>query len=83
MRKLHALLIGVFFLIYGLTFLPNFGVFNNPVLVGYLPQPLLWVLILNAVNTIIIFIVYFKFFKPFSERAYKELELDRKEEEVN
>lgn len=80
MRKLHALLIGLFFLIYALTFLPNFGVFNNPVMVGYLPQPLVWVLIMNALNTIIIFIVYHKFFKPFSERAYNEVEALGKEE---
>lgn len=74
LRKLHALLIGFFFVCYALTFLPNFGVFNNLEFVGFLPQSLAWVLFLNAINTVIIFIVYFKFFKPFSERASKEFE---------
>jgi len=68
-RKFHAILISVFFFLYFLTFLPNFGLFNNLEFIGPLPQPLAWVLFLNVINTIIIFIVYFKFFKPFAKRV--------------
>lgn len=73
MRKKHALLICLFFIIYLLTFLPNFGIFNNLEFIGFLPQPLAWVLLLNAVNTVIIFIVYFKFFKPFAKNVEKKM----------
>ncbi|WP_191559586.1 hypothetical protein [Metabacillus idriensis] len=72
MRKLHAILIGVFFLVYFLTFLPNFGVLNEPIFIGFLPQPLAWVLLLNAINTVIMFIIYFKFFKPFAKNVANE-----------
>lgn len=74
MKKSHALLITLFFIIYFATFLPNFGFFNELAFVGFLPQPLAWVLFLNAINTVIIFIVYFKFFKPFAKNASKEFE---------
>lgn len=76
MRKKHAYLIGSFFVIYFLTFLPNFGVFNNPTFIGVLPQALAWVLFLNAINTVIIFIVYFKYFKPFAKNVEKKMKLD-------
>lgn len=72
MRKFHFILILTFFLTYFLTFLPNFGYFNELKFIGFLPQPLAWVLFLNAINTVIIFIIYFKFFKPFAKNAERE-----------
>ncbi|MBD8007423.1 hypothetical protein [Bacillus norwichensis] len=71
MRRKHALLMTVFFVLYLLTFLPNFGIMNDLKFVGFLPQSLAWVLMLNALNTVIIFIVYFKFFKPFAQNVEK------------
>lgn len=76
MRRKHALLIAVFFIIYLLTFLPNFGIMNELEFIGFLPQSLAWVLMLNAINTVIIFVVYFKFFKPFAQNVDKMLEDD-------
>lgn len=74
MRQKHALLIGAFFIFYLLTFLPNFGIMNELKFIVFLPQPLAWVLVLNAINTVIIFIVYYKYFKPFAERVERTLE---------
>lgn len=71
MRKKHALLITVFFIVYLLTFLPNFGIMNELKFIGYFPQALAWVLFLNAINTVIIFVVYFKYFKPFAKNIEK------------
>lgn len=76
-RGLHALIISIFFLIYALTFLPNFGFFNELKFIGPFPQALSWVLFLNAINTIIIFIVYFKFFKPFARRIEEKIDNER------
>lgn len=73
-RKLHAFVISVFFFIYALSFLPYFGIMNEATFVGPFPQPLAWVLFLNAINTIIMFIVYFKFFKPFAKRLEKKFD---------
>jgi len=73
MRKKHAILISLFFIIYLLTFLPNFGIFNELKFIGFLPQALAWVLFLNAINTVIIFIVYFKFFKPFAKNIEEKM----------
>ncbi|MCG7337437.1 hypothetical protein MHZ95_19440 [Sporosarcina sp. ACRSM] len=73
MRKQHACWIFAFFTFYALTFLPNFGIFNKLEVIAFLPQPLAWVLLLNAINTIIIFVVYFKFFKPFAIRVEEVL----------
>ncbi|MDQ0184413.1 hypothetical protein MKX78_12485 [Cytobacillus sp. FSL R5-0569] len=74
MRKIHGLLITIFFLVYFATFLPNFGFFNELDFVLFLPQPLAWVLFLNAINTGIIFIIYFYFFKPFAKRVMDEID---------
>lgn len=73
MRKLHAALITLFFVLYFATFFPNLGIFNKLTFIGFFPQPLAWVLFLNAINTVIIFIIYYKFFKPFADNASKEL----------
>jgi len=70
-RKKHAMLISAFFIFYLLTFLPNFGKMNELKFIGFLPQSLAWVLLMNAINTVIIFIVYFKFFKPFAHKIEK------------
>ncbi|MBO1001885.1 hypothetical protein [Pseudogracilibacillus auburnensis] len=82
MRKKHALLIIVFFIIYLLTFLPNFGVMNELRFIGFLPQSLAWVLFLNAINTVIIFIVYFKFFKPFAQNVETLLKNEKESEQI-
>lgn len=71
-RTLHAFVISLFFFIYALSFLPYFGIMNEAVFVGPFPQPLAWVLFLNAINTVIMFVVYFKFFKPFAKRIDKK-----------
>jgi hypothetical protein len=81
MRRVHAAYIGAFFFFYACTFLPNFNIFNDPTFIGFFPQPLMWVLVLNAINTVIIFIVYKKFFKPFALRAEKDVEAFEKREE--
>lgn len=73
MRKINALLIGAFLVLYGLTFLPNFGIMNNLTFWGPFPQPLAFTLIINAINTVIIFFIYFKVFKPFALRMEEKL----------
>lgn len=80
MRKKHAMLILAFFIIYLLTFLPNFGIMNELKFIVFLPQSLAWVLFLNAINTVIIFVVYFKFFKPFALKMQKMAEEDKGDE---
>lgn len=77
MRKKHAILMTIFFILYLLTFLPNFGVMNELKFVLFLPQPLAWVLFINAINTVIIFIVYFKFFKPFAENVERKMFINK------
>jgi hypothetical protein len=79
MKKQHALLMALFFILYFATFLPNFGIFNELKLVGFLPQSLAWVLLLNAINTVIIFIVYYKYFKPFAENVSREFNENKTE----
>lgn len=73
-RKLHTFIISLFFLVYALTFLPHFDVFNSLTFIGPLPEPLAWVLFLNVINTVIMFIIYFKFFKPFAQRIEKKFD---------
>lgn len=84
MRKKHAILITMFTLVYACTFLPNFNVMNELKFIGFFPQPLAWVLLLNAINTVIIFVVYFKYFKPFAKNAesYFAREVDEGSENV-
>lgn len=77
-RKFHAVLISIFFFLYVLTFLPYFDILNDLTFIGPFPQPLAWVLFLNLINTVIIFIVYFKFFKPFAIRAEKKFKEERR-----
>lgn len=73
MRSTHHLLIGVFFVVYAATFLPNLGVFNSLTWVGPFPLPMAWVLSLNAVNTFIVLVIYWKFFKPYALRVERDL----------
>lgn len=68
MQQSNRIWLSIFFVIYAATFLPHFGVLNNLSWVGPLPQPMAWVLFLNAINTAIVFVVYIKFFKPYAER---------------
>ncbi|MEI3599470.1 MULTISPECIES: hypothetical protein [unclassified Oceanobacillus] len=82
MRKKHAIWITGFFIIYFLTFLPNFGVMNELKFIGFLPQPLAWVLFLNLINTVIIFVIYFKFFKPFALNVERVMQKDEESDQV-
>jgi quinol-cytochrome oxidoreductase complex cytochrome b subunit len=77
MRKTNAILLGLFFILYGATFLPNIGFFNDLTFWGLLPEPLAFTLIINFINTILIFIIYFKVFKPFALRMEKRLSEER------
>lgn len=72
MRKTHAILIAVFFVAYFATFLPNLGLFNSLTWVGPLPLPMAWVIGLNALNTVLVVIVYRKYFKPYADRMATE-----------
>lgn len=72
MRKKHAIIITVFFVVYAATFLPNFNVFNSLTWVGPLPLPMAWIIGLNVVNTGLVLIIYFKFFKPYAVRMRDE-----------
>lgn len=74
MRNLHRLTLSIFFLLYAATFLPYFGFFNQLNFIGPFPEPMAWVLLINAVNTGIVFFVYFKFFKPFCLNCDKEFQ---------
>jgi high-affinity nickel permease len=73
MQKKHRNTLIIFFLLYALTFLPNFGIFNSLTWVGPLPLPLFWVLLINLINTIIVIYVYKQFFKPFAKRIEQEM----------
>ncbi|WP_010676586.1 hypothetical protein [Bacillus timonensis] len=73
MRKTNGILLGVFFILYAATFLPNIGLFNDLNFWGLLPEPLAFTLIINVINTIIIFVIYFKVFKPFALRMEKRI----------
>ncbi|WP_017728811.1 hypothetical protein [Halalkalibacterium ligniniphilum] len=73
MRKTNAILLGIFFILYAATFLPNVGIFNDLTFWGVFPEPLAFTLIINAINTILIFVIYFKVFKPFALRMEKKL----------
>jgi quinol-cytochrome oxidoreductase complex cytochrome b subunit len=73
MRKTNSILLGTFFILYAVTFLPNIGILNDLSFWGPFPEPLALTLIINAINTIIIFVIYFKVFKPFALRMEKRL----------
>ncbi|QQK75685.1 hypothetical protein HUG15_08995 [Salicibibacter cibarius] len=70
-KKRQYLIIWIFFIVYALTFLPHFGVMNSLNWIGPFPLPLAWVLFLNVINTFIIFLIYKKYFVPFSRRMEK------------
>ncbi|MFB5089115.1 hypothetical protein PGC35_18305 [Psychrobacillus sp. PGGUH221] len=73
MRKTNAVLLGTFFILYAATFLPNVGIINDLAFWGIFPEPLAFTLIINAINTVIIFVIYAKVFKPFAIRMEKIL----------
>lgn len=73
MRKTNAILLAIFFTLYAATFLPNLGVLNDLTFWGLFPEPLAFTLTINVMNTVIIFLVYFKVFKPFALRMEKKL----------
>ncbi|GAA1119133.1 hypothetical protein [Nesterenkonia jeotgali] len=72
MRKTHAIIIAVFFVAYAATFLPNFGIFNSLTWIGPLSLPMAWVIGLNALNTVLVIIVYRRYFRPYAERIAAE-----------
>lgn len=82
MRRQHTIIISLFFAIYLLTFLPNFGILNELEFIGPFPQALAWVLLLNVFNTVLIFVVYYKFFKPFALRIEEQDRKSTKEEHI-
>jgi fatty acid desaturase len=53
---------------YFASWLPNFGIFNSLTWVGPFSLPLAWVLLMNIVLTIGVFLVHTYHFKPFVER---------------
>lgn len=77
MRKTNAILLSLFFVLYAATFLPNIGLFNELTFWGVLPEPLAFTLIINVINTILIFVIYFKVFKPFALRMEKRISEER------
>lgn len=72
MRVEYRLIITLFFVLYLSTFLPNFGFLNNLDFIGPFPEPMSYVLSVNAINTMIIFFVYNRYFKRFCKACDKE-----------
>lgn len=70
----HRIVISTFFLLYAATFLPYFGFFNQLNFIGPFPEPMAWVLFINVINTGIVFLVYFNYFKPFCANCDKEFQ---------
>jgi len=48
-----------------LTWLPYFGLFNSPTLIGFLPEPLALTLICNVILTLCVLAIYPLYFTPF------------------
>lgn len=74
MKKKCIILEIVFFVLYLSTFLPNFGYFNDLVFIGPFPEPMAFVLIINMINTFIIFLLFKYFYPLFCKAAEKEIE---------
>ncbi|MFB4161336.1 hypothetical protein ACE1TF_15755 [Geomicrobium sp. JSM 1781026] len=70
-KKTHHLIIVIFFVVYALTFLPNFNILNTLDWVGPFPLPMAWVLLLNVINTLVIWVIYRNYFVPFARRMEK------------
>lgn len=64
---------------YCASWLPNFGVLNSLIWIGSFPLPLAWVLLMNVVLTIAVFLVYNYQFKPLLERL-KNVPIEREAE---
>ncbi|MDN2663612.1 hypothetical protein [Psychromonas sp. 14N.309.X.WAT.B.A12] len=62
MRKLLWLVICVCLV---LTWLPYFGFFNSPNLIGFIPEPLALTLICNVILTLCVLAMYPLYFIPF------------------
>ena len=62
MRKLLWLIIWICLI---LTWLPYFGFFNKPEIIGFLPEALALTLICNVVLTLCVLAMYPLYFKPF------------------
>lgn len=67
-RKANYIVLTVFFVLYGATWLPYFDVMNDLGFIGPFPQAMAWVLGINVVNTVLVIVVYFKFFKAYADR---------------
>jgi len=48
-----------------LTFMPYFGIFNEPVMIANLPMPLALTLFCNVILTLCVVALYPLYFKPF------------------
>lgn len=67
-RKANYIVLSVFFLLYAASWLPYFGFVNELTYIGPFPLPMAWGIGINVVNTVIMIVVYFKFFKPYGRR---------------
>lgn len=72
MLKTYHYFILFFFISYATTFLPNFNIFNELKFIGPFPEPMAWVLFINALNTFLIFVLYKVFYKYFCDVCDEE-----------
>ncbi|GAA4415269.1 hypothetical protein GCM10023169_01440 [Georgenia halophila] len=82
-RKANYIVLTIFFALYLASWLPYFGIVNAPTFIGPFPQPMAFGIAINVLNTALVLVVYFAFFKPYGERMrrYHEQEHARTEAE--
>ncbi|MFC7404608.1 hypothetical protein [Georgenia alba] len=80
-RTANYIVLTTFFVLYLATWLPYFGVVNAPSFIGPFPQPMAFGLAINVVNTALVVVVYFAFFRPYARRMrhYHEQEAEERE----
>lgn len=61
-----------------LTWLPYFGIFNSPVLIAGLPQPLLLTLACNVILSLCVLAIYPLYFKPMMRALEREPVVEEK-----
>ena len=57
------LLFFTLFICYVCTWLPYFGFANSLIWIGPITLPMAWVLLMNAINTVAVFLIYLWFFQ--------------------
>lgn len=57
------LLFFILIICYACTWLPYFGIMNSMVWIGPITLPMAWVLLMNAINTVAVFLIYYWFFR--------------------